>query len=150
MKGTPGQIFRNTGFTLIEIIVTLTIASVLAVVLIYFMQAGMSRSAEPLVEMQDSYGLNRIVENINADYRDLLLSSASPLMDLKTYIENGNDQAVATATGTPYYGLYLFQTKFITFDASQNETAAACTMDCKLLKVTLSKGGQSIATLFTK
>ncbi len=138
------------GFTLIEIIVTLTIASVLSVVLIHFIKAGVSRSSQPLAKMQDSYVLNQIIENINADYRNLLLSSATPLLDLKTYVENGNDQAVATAAGTPYYGLYGFQTKFIIFDGSQNETLAPCTVDCKTLKVIVFKGGQSIATLFTK
>lgn len=150
MKAFDHHFTNAKGFTLIEIIVTLTLSSVLAIVIILFIEAGMKRSSEPVYAMHEEFAVNSVIENISADYRFLLLTSSTPLMDLKTYIENGNDADAASSAGTNYYGDYQYELKFITFDASYAEAAAPCTTSCNILKVTLSKGNHTLKTLFTK
>ena len=140
----------QSGFTLIEIIVTLTVASILAVLLVQFMGSSVSRSLEPAVSMRASMALQGIFENMNADYKLLLLTDATPLETFKTYVENGNDSTTASAAGTPYYGSYAWNTKYISFDSGDTEATAPCTVDCKVLKVTLSNDGHSFSALFTR
>ncbi len=150
MKASAFSFSDTNGFTLIEIIVTLTLSSVLAIIIILFMEAGLKRSVEPVVAMQEAFALNSIVENINADYRKLLLTSSTPLAELKTYIENGNDPNRASSAGTTYYGTYQYTIKFITFDTAQKENASPCTTNCNILKAAISKGDHTLKTLFTK
>ncbi len=140
----------QSGFTLIEIIVTLTVAAILAVMLVQFMGSSISRSTEPVVSMQQALVLQGIFENMNADYKRLLLTDNTPLTTFKNYVENGNDSVAATAAGTPYYGTYAWTTKYIMFDNAKTEAVAPCTVDCNTLKVSISQGGHAFTALFTR
>jgi prepilin-type N-terminal cleavage/methylation domain-containing protein len=128
----------ETGFTLIEIIVTLTVAGILSVMLMQFMGTSISRSAEPILSIKEGKALQGVFENMNADYKQLLLTGISPLATFKNRVETG------------YYGTYtLTESEYILFDASQEE-APCSTPDCKLLKVTISMGDHSLTSLFAR
>ena len=129
----------NAGFTLIEIIVTLTVTAILSVMLVQFMGSSLSRSAEPILSMQEGLALQSIFENINADYKQLLLTDNTPLATFKTRVETAG-----------YYGTYvLVDSKYIQFDGARLEVPCS-TPDCRILKVTISKGDHSLSSLFTR
>ena len=129
---------NRKGFTLIEIIVTIVLAAIMGTIFIQFMSKSLTKSAEPLMLVQEVYSLNQIIEEITADYKDLLKAdSDTALTTLKTYIENGN------------YGQYTQQTNFIAFDVSNNEIADTSGNN-RILKAVITLDNQSITALFTK
>jgi prepilin-type N-terminal cleavage/methylation domain-containing protein len=74
----------DSGFTLIEIIVTLTVAGILSVMLVQFIGTSLSRSAAPIISMQEGKDLQAVFENMNADYKRLLITGNAPSTPLKT------------------------------------------------------------------
>ena len=129
----------QSGFTLIEIIVTLTVSAILSVMLAQFMGTSLSRSAEPIVSMQEGMALQSVFESMNADYKQLLLTDNTPLDTFKTRVETAG-----------IYGTYtLTDSRYILFDANQVEVPCS-TPDCRMLKVTISMGDHSLTSLFTR
>lgn len=130
----------KSGFTLIEIIVTLTIAAIFSVMLVQFMGSSISRSVQPTRSMQAGMALQGLFENMNADYKHLLLTDNSPLDTFKTRVANG------------FYGTYtVTESDYIIFD--NNQVEAPCdtnNTDCKILKVTISMGDHLLTSLFTR
>jgi prepilin-type N-terminal cleavage/methylation domain-containing protein len=63
------QTGHNTrGFTLIEIIITLTVTAVLATMIYMYFGKAFSESVTPITRLQTSTSLQRVMENIRADY----------------------------------------------------------------------------------
>lgn len=123
------------GFTLIEIIVTLIVASIFGTLLISFMGTQVTNSVVPVVRVRQEYTLNQIMENINADYRKLLLESPDPLGTLRSSVNAGD------------YGTYtVVYNNFITFNGAGAEQVGGD----RILKVSLSQGDHTLTTLFTK
>jgi prepilin-type N-terminal cleavage/methylation domain-containing protein len=133
------------GFTLLEIIITLVVASLMASILFQSLDTMLRRSSEPVQAVHDGFALLGILEQISADYDRLMAANgASAMQTIRTYIENGND-----TSKTPYYGDYIWDTKLITFDAGNAEALAPCASDCSVLKVTVSRADQALTVLFT-
>lgn len=131
------------GFTLIEVIITLVVAAILGTILVQFMGTSLTRSAEPVIMVQEGFSLSEVMEKITAHYKYLLATDSNPLTSFKTDIENGN-----VSENTPYFGNYSIQTKYITFSGG-NETPDTVGGNM-ILKVIIYKGDQSLAALFTK
>jgi len=131
------------GLTLLEIIVSLIVAAVMGAMLVQFMGTSMVKSAKPISRLQEGFVLNDAMENMTADYKRLLAADSSPLATLKGYIDSGG-----TVGSDPYYGSYTPTTGFILFSGGNEVEDTGGTN--RLLKVTLTKEGQSITTLFTK
>ncbi|MBR9987985.1 MAG: prepilin-type N-terminal cleavage/methylation domain-containing protein [Desulfosarcina sp.] len=128
----------NSGFTLIEIIVTLTVTAILSVMLVQFMGTSLSRSAEPIVSIQEGMTLQSIFESMHADYKQLLLTHDTPLVTFKARVEAG------------LYGTYtITDSKYILFDGNHVEVPCN-TSDCRILKVTISIGDHSLTSLFAR
>ena len=131
---------KTAGFTLVEIIVTLTVSAILAVMLMQFIGTSISRSAQPALSLQAGTDLQSVFESMNADYKQLLLTDPAPLTTFKNRVDGG------------FYGSSMSMTSnYIVFD--QNQREAPCNpnnTDCRLLKVTVSKGNQSLTTLFAR
>jgi prepilin-type N-terminal cleavage/methylation domain-containing protein len=133
---------KQKGFTLLEVIITLTVSVVLGVMLYQYMGTSMTRSSEPVLMIQRGFSLNHAMESIASDYKKLVTTDSTPLQTLKTNVETN-------------YGAYNPVTKFIEFDGSGVEKATPCATDCKVLKVTLTQvtptqSKQSLTALFTK
>ncbi|BBO66986.1 hypothetical protein DSCA_09160 [Desulfosarcina alkanivorans] len=126
----------DSGFTLIEIIITLTVAAILSVMLVQFMGTSISRSTEPALSMQEGMALQAIMENMNADYKQLLLTATSPLDTFKARVAAGSYGTCAVVAND-----------YIKFE---DNSEAACDTDCKLLKVTISMGDHSLTSLFAR
>ncbi len=126
------------GFTLLEIIIALVVGAILAAIVVQVMGTNLSRSAEPLAWVRQQLSLQEIMESMISDYKYLWMTDDTPLDTFKSRIESN------------YYGTYSAVTKYVSFDAAGNENSAACSTDCKILKVTIASGGQSLTALFTR
>jgi prepilin-type N-terminal cleavage/methylation domain-containing protein len=148
MKNT--KILQCGGFTLLEVIVTMTVAVILATILASFMGSNISGSVTPLVRVQNANTLSRVFENITSDYNKLNFDdndagTSVALSTLSSHIDSGN-----VSTSDPYYGSYTVVYKgYIAFDSGGNQTADTSGNNT-VLKVTLKQGDQTITTLFTK
>jgi prepilin-type N-terminal cleavage/methylation domain-containing protein len=126
----------KSGFTLIEVIVTLTVAGILSVLLFQFMGTSISRSMEPILSIQEGMTLKAIFEDMHADYKRLLFTDNSPLDTFKMRVETG------------FYGTYaVAASDFIRFE---NNLETSCNTDCRLLKITISMGDHSLTSLFAR
>jgi len=134
---------NQKGFTLVEILITIMFAAILAAVLFQFLGSSMTQSATPITLAKEGYSLNRILEKITAHHKKLLVTDADPLATFKTHIENGNNIA-----STPYFGEYTVQTSYITLNGGIE--AVDTSGDDRVLKTKLTVDRQSITVLFTQ
>ena len=135
---------NKQGFTLLEVIITFIVAAILGTIFLQVMGTSMQQSYEPVSMVQNGFSVNEIMEKMNADYRNRLFTSTSnPLADFKSDVENGN-----VVANTPYFGDYTYQTQYIKFSGG-NEVADA-SADPRILKITITHGGQRLSAIFTK
>jgi len=139
---TP-TVWRQRGFTLLEVLITLIVASILGAVLVQLMGTNLLNSGTSVVRVQNHYNLTKIMNSITVDYKILMAAdSTTALKTLKGYIEKGN-----ISGNDPYYGEYTRETKYIAFDPGTNtEKSEGDTT----LKITVTKDEQSIVALFTQ
>ena len=129
MKG-----FNQNGFSLLEVIVTLVVAGILAAMLVQFMGANITRSVTPVVNVQNAYAAESVMESMLADYKKLLVQDIAPMATFKSRVDSG------------YYGTYAVEhNDYIAF-AGGLETPGGNT----LLKVSISVGNQKFTALFAK
>ena len=149
MTVTPA-LKNQTGFTLIEVIVTLTVGAILGSMLVTYMGRTLADSVTPVLRVQHANTLGRVVENITANYNklnseDLSNSTNVALPSLSTNIDNGSDPS-----NTPYYGPYIVVFKgYIAFDNNGVQITDTSGGN-RVLKATLQQGDQVITTLFTR
>jgi prepilin-type N-terminal cleavage/methylation domain-containing protein len=62
------QRHKGSGFTLIEIIITMMIVSVLGTMIYVFFLKAFSESVTPVTRLRNSAGLHKVMANITADY----------------------------------------------------------------------------------
>ena len=135
---------NKQGFTLLELIITFIVAAILGTIFLQVMGTSMQQSYQPVSMVQDGFAVNEILEKMNAHYRYRLLTSISnPLADFKSDVENGNVTA-----NTPYFGDYTPQTQYIKF--SGGNEVADLSADPRVLKITITHGGQRLSAIFTK
>ena len=146
MRRLSAKRTHPSGFTLLEVIITMIVAAILGAILVQFMGTSMHQSFQPVQMVQDGYGLGEIMEKVNAEYKRLLLTSNDPLTDLLNAINTGNTPP------TPRFGLYTYNSWWIDFDINGVEfTIPAPTPDeKKILKVEFTHGGQRITAMFTR
>lgn len=132
----PNTIDHNQrGFTLIEIIITLIVASIFSIFIIAFMGTNTERSAAPLLQAQNNYKTVAAMEIITAKHKRFLIDQSDPLNHFK------NNACVACPCDQ-------CDTTWIAFDGSDTETP--CTPPgCRVVKVTVRTGKQSLTALFT-
>lgn len=124
----------SRGFTLLEVIVTLVVAGILATMLVQFMGANLARSVYPVVNVQNAYAAEGIMENMVADHKKLLVEDSTPLATFRSRVGSG------------YYGTYAVEhNDYMTF-VNGLETPGGST----LLKVSISVGDQKFTALFAK
>ena len=83
---------KENGFTLLEVIITIIVAAILGSMLIPLMGTALKHSADPVNDVKDEFQLNKVMENITADYKNLL-NASTPLTTLETEVgPEGSDQ----------------------------------------------------------
>ncbi len=122
----------NAGFTLIEIIVTIMVAAVLAAVMVQFMGTAMTRSGDPAAAVRAEAETGTEMEEIVSDYVKWINSNPSGAL------------ALIQAT---YGSASDVTTSYITFDAAGQEVLEASATDT--LKVTVQGNGYALTALLS-
>jgi len=127
----------SSGFTLIEIIITLVIASILGVVIYQYLGSSLVRSSEPIFRLQKTLSLKQVAENINADHKNKIYTANLPELKTKIGSPGAGDY-------DNEYGKYrVVENKYISF-TSNNESAPT---DEKMLKVTIQNDQNETITM---
>ncbi len=144
MKTKSRSNFKNQGFTLLEVVITLIVGSILGAILVQFMGTSMKNSFEPVIMVQNGYGGHEIMEKLNSVYKmRLMTSTGDPLDDFRTDVINGRLPLIA-----PVIGHYTAAMNYIVFDNNGDEVSD--NIQLRILKVTITHGGQSLTALFTR
>lgn len=143
------RILKNkTGFTLIEVIVSLVVAGFLAAMLVAFMGTGMMQSANPVVIAQNGTYLNAIMDKMTADYRynmsHALATGVSRTAGFNNFVVN-LDTASYYSDGSHPYAVSKQRITF-TGDPPQETNDSSS----KVMKVTITYRDLSATTLFTE
>lgn len=131
------------GFTLLEVIVTMTIAAILATMLVSITGTALTDSARLPFRQIAVYDTSQVMDQIVADYISMLPRTDNILEELKTKVESGN------------YGTYTSSTTWIRYDTSTNPaTKQTGSASDGILQVSISppSGGTGITLteLFTR
>ncbi len=136
---------HDEGFTLIEVIVSLLVASIFMSLIVSYLGTAFTRSASPLAQLRTTLTVFRAMENMNADYKAQYDAGTLNLVALQTAIG-----AAGPGTKTNAYGTYQVLTnQFIQFDGAGIETGAGGNQN--ILKVTIQGVGTGpfFTTFFT-
>jgi len=142
IKGKDLTICAAAGFTLIELIVTLAVVAILSAAMYQYFGTSMTHSAVPVFRLQKSFALQRVMENITADYLENY-SSSLPGLQARIGAEGSNQ--------SNSYGQYgVVENRFIKF-TGQNETALAEGDPPNILKVTIkNEQDESLTVIFVQ
>ncbi|MCX5849013.1 MAG: prepilin-type N-terminal cleavage/methylation domain-containing protein [Deltaproteobacteria bacterium] len=148
IKMKKNKLFRSraSGFTLIEVIVTIVVAAILGAMLATFMKTNITGSANPVIRVGNEYNLGQVMENITANYKKMIATDSTPLATIKSSI------GAAGSTVNNAYGSYkVINNDYITFNCS-GSSCSASSGGSLLLKVTIADplNTQTITVLFTQ
>ncbi len=134
---------NNKGFTLIEVIITIVMAGILAVMMFTYSNTSYTKSSSLLNRSRDTFRLQKVMENIFTDYN---LNYKTNLAGIKTKISDPASQQEPPAG----YGAYtLVNNDFIKFVG--NAEAPIDTGDPQnILKVSIKNdAGETLTILLT-
>jgi len=147
------------GFTLIEVIVTIIVSAILAVLLMQVMKGHSYRSYWPLEKLDQDLILRQIMENVTADYRSLLISDLQPLVALQNKIKNGGNPPDGYWSGQTYTSSIQIIHNDCLDDIRKDDMPptgeiragnSGCLPQDTILKVTLAYDGEALTTLFSR
>ncbi len=127
----PGNPHSQTGFTLLEVVLIITLGGVLGALLIQLTGSGLIGGAKSVNDVKDNFHTVEVMEQITRDYRAWISADPGPLTDFETQIRTAYAGAVVTGE-TGMVGLRG--------DDAPNS----------VLKVTLADGEWTLTTLFTR
>jgi len=137
---------NHKGFTLIEAIITIVAAAILAMMAFTYSNTSLTKSAQPLNQSKKAMELQQVMENIFADYNS---NFKTDLVSLKTKIANPTSQQPPPAGYGPYT---LVDNKFVKLDDNNNFIDIDPVKDPKdMLIVTIKNDlGETLSILLTK
>ena len=132
---------NKSGFTLIEIIITLVISGILGAMLYSYFAKSFTSGSSPVNYLKKAFRLQQTMENLVSDYRQNYLSNLNTLQT--------NIGAEGTNQNNTYGQYYVVNNHFIKF-AGQVE-AADDTGTNNLLKVNIRNDpGETLTVIFSK
>lgn len=143
---------RMEGFTLIQIIVTITLVAVLAALFVQHMGTAFMRSGEPINLLNETYKVNQVVEKLTADYRDKVTSGTLDLGSFKADISSFDENGVVCS------GLFLnYRSSGNLIDIAPTDqiyeaqkSSGEGATPTNFLLVTVDKNNKSTRVLFTE
>lgn len=92
------------GFTLLEVIITITIGAILASILVAFMGTAITQSSDPVKRVRDLGVSSGSLETVNADYSSYLSSGNPNWTTFKTNTCSGsNITCITVPSGSGIY-----------------------------------------------
>lgn len=140
---------NSKGFTLIETIIAIVAAAILGVMAFTYSQTSLTKSAQPLNQSQKAMELQRVMENIFADYN---LNYKADLVSLQTKIADPTSQQLPPAGYGPFTlvdnkFVKLVGSNFVDVDANNDPPVIRDI----ILKVTIKNDlGETLTILLTK
>lgn len=133
----------SNGFTLLEVIITLLVASILGTMIYTFLGTSITKSGIPVNLVREDFEFVSVLEKITDDYRQEI-ETAGASFDLAAFVITINSAAKVNAL----YGSTVDSVTIVStaFDASGNETGS----DDNIQKVTLQKGDSILTVLLTQ
>lgn len=140
MKLKFSMVQNTRGFTLIEVIVVLTVASVLFSMMFVYFSRSMLDSAVPVTNLVKSLDLTRTAERLTAHYRQDTTADLNILMNNL----NANPRQYGT-------GFTVVTNQFIKF-VGQNDTAISGADPENILKIKIRQNetNEALTLLFTR
>ena len=141
MIPSPAKI-NNRGFTLIEIIATLLVASILGTLLFQYFGESFIRNSRPIQRLNQTLNLQQVIENINEDY--VRSTKTETYIDTILRINIGN---AGTDQDNPFGKYKVVENHFVKF-VSESETPITTGDSKDTLKVTLENEMNLAMTIF--
>lgn len=137
----------NHGFTLIELILTLTLATLMGSILLPFLTGNLARSSQPLFHLQEILAVQTVLENMLADCnrkKTAALPQKVKLSALRDAIGGAG-----SSRANPYGKYQVMHNHFVCFDAhTRQEIPCGQEQD---LKVTIrDPQGAELTTIFSQ
>jgi prepilin-type N-terminal cleavage/methylation domain-containing protein len=132
---------QASGFTLIELVVTIVLAGIVMMMISPFFQSGISQNYQPSQSLQDAMVLQRTMENMSGAYRTTYRDTAA-LQNLSTNIGN-----VGGSYNNSFGSYTVVEKGYVNFNGG-NEASGGTTV----LKVTICSTafpGNQLTQLFT-
>lgn len=141
-----------SGFTLLEIIVTILIAAIMGVFFVQFVGTAVIHSADPVRRIQNMSSATECMEKMTTHYKQLAATQSNFLAILKDFVQFGNEMThPEERAGYPYYGSYeILCNKYVRFNSSRVEEDDPDQVTGRTLKVTIRRGDQTVTSLFTR
>lgn len=143
MRNLPESQTPPAGFTLIEVIIAIVLASIVGVIFLTYMGTQLTRSGDPIIVARD--------EGVAEMWMERILSDYVQEMNAPTYTT-----ALATIFARDYTaGPYNMPTSvtltraFVTYDAGGNEVAVTGGATSRNLKVTVRAAGYGLTSILT-
>ena len=125
---------RRSGFTLIEIIVTIVMAAVLAALMVQFVSTAMTRSGDPVSAVRVEAETGTVMEGIVSDYVQQI---------------NTNPTGALAYVKTTYGAASNVAMTYIEFDETTGQEIDKGDTPTNTLKVTVQGTGYGLTTLLT-
>ncbi len=132
---------NTKGFTLIEVIVGIVMIAIAGVIMLSFLNTGLTRSGDPLVVLDDNYSILKAIEIVNADYRANLENNS--LQSINIYVGADLSTTITGLTGIGVKGEYI---DFSEPDANRKVNEIASTGSI-YVKITASKNASRLVTI---
>jgi prepilin-type N-terminal cleavage/methylation domain-containing protein len=148
------KIKNNGGFTLLEVIVSLVVAAILAALLVQFMGTSLVKSYNPVILAQNGTYLNSIMENMTADYKYWMFDGAlkgytpaTAYASFNTRVGTSSESEAKTVYSDADHPYYITANNTITFSGSPLTEASASS---KVHKITIKYRDLTVTSLFTE
>lgn len=143
MRILPGSRTPRAGFTLIEVIVSIVLASIVGVIFLTYMGTQLTHSGDPVNITRDEGVVEMWMERILSDYVQEMNAATYPTTLATISARNYNTgiynmPASVTLTRT-----------YVTYDAGGNEVAVTGGGTSNNLKVTVRAGGYGLTCILT-
>ncbi|MBU1196230.1 MAG: prepilin-type N-terminal cleavage/methylation domain-containing protein [Proteobacteria bacterium] len=142
MKPVNHQTINNSGFTLIEVIIGIVMVSIAAVIMMSFLESGLTQSHTPLDVLSDNYDIYRSMEIVNADYRAKLEQDAS--QDIGFYVGADLSSKISGLSGASIKGGYI---DFSDPDVNRQVTETAAAGATMYVKITAQKNNSKMISI---
>ena len=132
----------RSGFTIIEVIITLLVAAIMGSMLVSYMSGGIMRSSQPLVMVKREFNIYETLEKITADYQNDVPSN---MAELATFASN-----IASTYNTGDMTLSSDYIDIARVGGGTTVVGTPTTTTGLILRVTLQQGDQSVVAYFTR
>ncbi|TFG93740.1 MAG: type II secretion system protein [Syntrophobacterales bacterium] len=138
---------NQKGFSLLEIIVSLVLVAIVGAMVVSFMGTQVTQSGRSVTWINDEFELSEVMEKMLAHYREELNNET---LNLATFV-GARDSAseINTLYGSNIDDVQVEATNFVA-DASPSTDYTESGTDTAIQKVTLTKGDQTLITIFTE